>query len=104
MVSTPSILNDALDELKQLSAKLNQGVDPLLADVEAMAMNANQTLKMVEHAAQELAKVGDPRSPILLDLRNLVHETQITSRALKDLTDDLKRNPNTLLRGKESSP
>ena len=97
-------LNAALVELKQISSKMSEGFDPLLQDVQKVVVTSDKSLKKIEEAAEEIKKLSDPRSPALLGLRNLVHDTETTSRTLKELANDLKRNPNTLLRGKKTSP
>ncbi|MEP2777342.1 MAG: MlaD family protein [Luteolibacter sp.] len=95
-------LEKSLAEIRELSAKANENIDPLLAEVEELTKTAKESLERIDDTAGELSKVTDPRSPLLLNFQNLMHETEIASRALRELTNDLKRNPNTLLRGKES--
>jgi paraquat-inducible protein B len=97
-------LNAALEEWQLLGANLNRETEPLLANMEQLVTKANLSLEKIEESAQELKKTGDPRSPVLLSLGELLHEMEVTSRSLNELTDDLKRNPNSLLRGKKSSP
>ena len=95
-------LDEALKEIKEVSAKANANMDPLLADIRDVAEKTKASLDKVEAATAELSKVTDPRSPLILDFQNLLHETETASRTLRELTNDLKRNPNSLLRGKES--
>jgi len=95
-------IDEALEEIRSLGEKLNQNVDPLVADVKEVTESTRESLKKIEATAEELAEVSDPRSPLLLNFQNLLHETETASRALRELTNDLKRNPNTLLRGKDS--
>ncbi len=95
-------LDAALIEIRELSAKANRNIDPLLADVRLLAEDTRESLAKVEATADELSKVTDPRSPMLLNFQNLLHETETASRALRELTNDLKRNPDSLLRGKDS--
>ncbi len=95
-------LDAALIEIRELSAKANENIDPLLEDVRLLAEDTRSSLKKIEATADELSKVSDPRSPMLLNFQNLLHETEVASRALRELTNDLKRNPNSLLRGKNS--
>lgn len=95
-------LDEALKEINELSAKANENMDPLLADIRDVANEAKESLAKIEAASEKLSKVSDPRSPQLLEIQNLIHETENTSRTLRELTNDLKRNPSSLLRGKES--
>ena len=39
-----------------------------------------------------------------MQLRNVLEETERGSRAIKELANDLKRNPNALLFGKDQKP
>lgn len=102
LTSALANLDATLVEVRELSEKANTNLDPLLNDIEEVAESTKQSLQQIERAAEEMANVGDPRSPMLLNFQTLLHETETASRALRELTNDLKRNPNTLLRGKES--
>lgn len=95
-------LDESLKEIRELSAKANENIDPLMADIRDLAEKTRASLVRIEATADELSKISDPRSPVLLNFQNLIHETETTSRALRELTNDLKRNPGTLLRNKES--
>lgn len=95
-------LDEALKEIKDLSSKANENLDPLLADIREVAEKTKESLVKIETASEQISKVSDPRSPQLLEIQNLIHETENTSRALRELTNDLKRNPSSVLRGKET--
>lgn len=95
-------LDETLKEIKELSAKANDNIDPLLADIRDVTEKTRESLLRIEESADSLSKVTDPRSPMLLEFQNLLHETENASRTLRDLTSDLKRNPGSLLRNKES--
>lgn len=95
-------LDEALVEIKELSAKANENIDPLLADIREVAEKTRASLVRIEESADGLSKVTDPRSPMLLEFQNLIHETENASRTLRELTGDLKRNPGTLLRNRKS--
>jgi len=95
-------LDNVLLEIGELSKKANKNIDPLLADIKALTESTRESLEKIDKTAGELSAVTDPRSPLLLNFQNLLRETETTSRALHELTSDLKRNPNSLLRGKNS--
>ena len=95
-------LDEALKEIKELSAKANENIDPLLADIRDVTEKTRASLVRIEESAEGLSKVTDPRSPMLLEFQNLLHEAEIASRTLRELTGDLKRNPGTLLRNRKS--
>lgn len=94
-------LDGTLAELRELTAKANQGISPMLDDFANMAENLNNSLVRIETLATELRNTGDPRSPMMLNLQNVIQETERASRSLQELTGDLKRNPNSLLRGRD---
>ena len=95
-------LDEALRQIRELSESANQNIDPIFADFKEVTEATRESLKKIDATAEELAKVSDPRSPLLLNFQNLLHETETASRALRELTNDLKRNPNSLIRGKNS--
>lgn len=94
-------LTETLKEIRELSEKANKNLDPVLADIRGAAENTKKSLEKINAAAEELSKVADPRSPLLLEFQNLLHDTEKASRQLQELGNDLKRNPSSLLRGKE---
>ncbi len=93
-------LNAALVNIDQVAAKANQGIDPLLADLNAVIARTDAGVARIEEAATEIANVSNPRAPIMLRLQNVLSETERASRALQELAVELKREPSTLLRGK----
>jgi paraquat-inducible protein B len=94
-------LDEALVEFKALTVKVNAGVDPLLADFSRVADKATESLSRIEEVGAEVSKVANPRGPVLMRLQDVLMETERASRAIKELANDLKRNPNALLMGKD---
>jgi len=95
-------LDEALKEIRELSNKANKNIDPILEDIRAVAESTRESLKKIDATAEELSKVTDPRSPLLLNFQDLIHDTETASRQIRELTNDLKRNPSSLLRGKKN--
>lgn len=93
-------LDAAIVQIDQLSNKANKGMDPLLKDINALIARTDAGVARIEEAAKEITEIASPRSPVLLRLQNTLQETERASRALKELSNDLKRNPNALLSGK----
>lgn len=94
-------LDESLAEFKELAAKANDGLDPLLADFTRVADKATESLGRIEEVGAEVSRVVNPRGPVLMRLQDVLMETERASRAIKELANDLKRNPNALLMGKE---
>lgn len=97
-------LDEALSGIDTLTKKANQGIDPLLEDLEKVVQQANASLAKIEEASVDISKVTNPRAPTLLRLENALDEVERSSRAIKELANDLKRNPNALLLGKDHKP
>jgi len=97
-------LDDAITQIDILAKRANQGMDPLLLDLKKVMQQANAGLAKIDVAAADVSKMANPRSPMLLRMQNVMDETERATRAIKELANDLKRNPNTLLSGKNHQP
>jgi len=97
-------LADALKSFDELAKKANQGIDPLLKDLEKVMQQATAGLEKIQEASADISNVTNPRAPVLMRLQNVLEEAERASRAIKELANELKRNPNTLLRGKDLNP
>jgi paraquat-inducible protein B len=97
-------LDEALSHLKDVSAKANTRFDPLMDNLNNVIAKMDTGLLKIDAAAKSMADMSNPRSPVLLRLQNVLQETERASRALKELSNDLKRAPNTLISGKAATP
>ncbi len=97
-------LDEALMSFDEMSKKANQGIDPLLKDLEEIMQKATAALAKVEDASADISKVTNPRAPVLMRLQNVLEEAERASRAIKELANDLKQSPNALLLGKDTKP
>ena len=93
-------LDSALTQIDQLVTKANNGITPLLDDFNAVILKTDAGLARMQEAATEIQQLSNPRAPVLMRLQNVLSETERASRALKELTNDLKRNPNSILTGR----
>lgn len=97
-------LDIALANLKELTAKANKGIDLMLTDMEKAVQQASSAFTQLETASADISKVANPRAPVLMRLQQVLEEAEHAARAIKELANDLKRNPNSLLSGKEKKP
>lgn len=95
-------LDVTIKEMRSLSEKANKDIEPLLKDIGDLAKNTKLSLEKIDATAEELSKVTDPRSPLLMQFKNLLKDAEQASQQLQEMVNDLKRNPNSLIRGKES--
>ena len=100
LASAVNNLDAALARIDALATKADAGFEPLLADLNAIIAKTDAGLARIDEAAKEISNFANARAPVMLRLQNVLQETERASRALKELTTDLKRHPDTLLRGK----
>lgn len=93
-------LDAALKQIDALSTKANTGIDPLLADLKSVIARTDAGIVKIDQAAEEISHFSNPRAPVMMRLQNVLQETERASRALKELSNDLKREPNALISGK----
>jgi paraquat-inducible protein B len=96
-------LNKALVRIDEIARKADEGIDPLLADLHVVIERADAGLRNLDAAAAEISGFSNPRSPVLLRLQTVLQETERASRALEELTNDLKRDPKVILSGRDKS-
>ncbi|MEX1113632.1 MAG: MlaD family protein [Akkermansiaceae bacterium] len=100
LISAVQNLDEALAQIDTLVTKANAEFDPLLADLKAVIAKTDAGLVQIDQAAKEISGFSNARSPVMMRLQNVLQETERASRALKELSNDLKRDPDTLLRGR----
>lgn len=97
-------LDETLTEVHSLTQKANERIDPLMKDLEKVMNQASAGLVKIDEATAEIGKVTNPRAPALIRVQNVLDEVERASRAIKELANDLKRNPDSLIRGKAPNP
>jgi paraquat-inducible protein B len=97
-------LDETLTSIDSLTKKANEGFDPFIKDLETVIQQAMAVLTKIDQATADIAKATNPRAPALVRLQNVLEEVERASRAFKELANDLKRNPDALLRGKTPNP
>ncbi|HSP43593.1 MAG TPA: MlaD family protein [Luteolibacter sp.] len=103
LVAAVDNLNDAIQRIDRLAAKADEGFDPLLEDLHGVIDRADAGLRNLDEATNEITKLSNPRSPVLLRLQTVLQETERASRALKELSNELKRDPSAILSGRDAS-
>ncbi len=100
LTSAVENLDAAIRQIDGLATKANNGIDPLLTELRAVIAKTDAGIANIDAAAKDIAQLSSPRSPVILRLQNVLQETERASRALKELSNDLKRNPKALISGK----
>jgi paraquat-inducible protein B len=97
-------LDVTLANLNAFTAKASKGIAPVLADLEKAVQQASTAFTQLETASADISKATNPRAPVLMRLQQVLEEAEHAARAVKELANDLKRNPNSILSGKEKKP
>jgi paraquat-inducible protein B len=100
LASAVENLNAALIQIDQLATKANAGIEPLLADLNTVIARTDAGVAKIQQAADDVSRLSNPRAPMLMRMNTVLQETERASRALKELSTDLKRDPHALLSGK----
>jgi paraquat-inducible protein B len=112
-------VNLALKDVRQIADKINKEVGPLstnvnntMRDVQKLVQNLdskvtvlskdlNDTIKESTATLKNLQQATAPGSPVTYQLATTLEELSAAARSLRQLTDMLEQNPETLLRGKK---
>ena len=94
-------LKEAMSSLKNTTASLDEKVDPILEDFQKAVADADKTLKKIETASGKFSALVDPEGAFGLRMNMAASEISQAARALRELSEFLKRNPNALITGKK---
>jgi paraquat-inducible protein B len=94
-------LNQTLGQLDQLAEKLNQNINPLLADVDADLKKAGVMLDEGIQALRALKTQVEPSGTLSRELVRTLDEAGVALNALRQLLEQIERNPNSLITGKK---
>jgi len=94
-------LRKAMASLKDTTAKLDKKVDPLLDDFQTVVVDAGKALKKIETASGKFSSLVDPEGALGLRMNLAFNEIGQAAKALRELSEYLKRNPNALITGKK---
>ncbi|MGZ9033858.1 MAG: MlaD family protein [Rhodospirillales bacterium] len=114
-------LNETLVNVRHLSETLDQKLGPVIERAEASAPLVDQTLvraraslgdmqralAAIERAANRAEQtmgsanaLVQPNSPVLFDMSNALREVTAAARSMRNLSDTIARDPNSLLFGR----
>jgi len=109
LVSNPELhtaitnLNITLNQMNQLSSKLNDRVDPILTAAEASLNKAGTTIDEATKTLRQMQAQLGPNSTLGLELVRTLEEASLTLNSLRQLAQELQRNPSSLITGKKET-
>ena len=93
-------LNESLGQLRDLGAKLNGKIDPLLTQAETDLKKAESTLDSATTTLRNLQTQVEPGSALSSELIRTLDQTSEAMSALRQLAEELQRDPSLLISGK----
>ena len=109
LANSPEITNTlvsiqgTMGEYKRLGENLNSRVDPLASGITNTLAEADQTLAQLRSAVQQIGGFVAPDSPLQNELSLALEQLAAASQSVAALADFLKRHPNALITGRQSS-
>ncbi len=100
-------LNNTLESLQKTSRtarddlnNLSTGLRPLIASLKKTSDQASLALQQAQTAMVSLQQTVNPNSPAMYNLSQAAANLAQASRAVRDLANELQRNPSVLIRGR----
>jgi paraquat-inducible protein B len=109
LLATPELkvaitnLNSAMVKLDRLGDTLNTRVDPLLATAEADLKKAGVMFDTAIQTLERLQAQVEPESNLSRELIRTLDEASTTLSVLRQLAEEIRRNPNSIITGREKS-
>lgn len=96
-------LNHTLGQLDQMAGKLNQNINPLLANVDVDLKKAGALLDEGIQTLLTLKTQVEPNSALMRELIGTLDHASEALNAIRQLAEELQRNPNSIITGKKES-
>ena len=91
---------EALDEARTLVHDLEPQVGPLATNVEAAAADMRAASQRLDATLADLQRLAAPDAPLVYGLTSTLADLDSAARSVRELTDYLNRNPNSVLTGR----
>ena len=95
-----SNLNLTMVQMKELAGKLNQEANPLLASLDDDLKKAGATLDEAKAMLTSLNRQFEPNSTLSRELITTLDQAGQSLEALRELVQQIQRNPSSILTGK----
>lgn len=96
-------LNLTLVQMNKLGGSLNNRIDPLLQLAENDLKKAEATLDEAGTTLRQLQAQVGPNSALSLELVRTLEQAGMTLNALRQLAQEIERNPSSLITGKKET-
>jgi paraquat-inducible protein B len=86
--------------VNRLAANLDREVGPMGADLRLTAEQTRTALKQAQETLAAVQTTLGPDSPLNYELAQTLEQTSSAARSLRELSDYLRRNPSSIVRGR----
>lgn len=107
LVNSPEVyadlraLHETLTEVRRTTAELRARVPRLSTDVSTTAKDLRRAVERMQVSLDRIDALIDPSAPLLGSAARTLKEVGDAARAIRQLAEELERNPNLLLTGKK---
>lgn len=91
------------DKAREVLGMLEEEIHPIGSNLASISDSAAKTFTELQKASADLRRVLASESPVMSELQHALEETSLAARSLRQLADELDRNPSSLLRGRAPS-
>ena len=99
--SVKADIDDVAHDVRGTAASATNVLQTNGPALRALLEHSDQTVQQARSSLAAVSSVIGPDRPVRADFDQLMRELSLTSRALRDLADELRRNPNLLITGKK---
>ncbi|HVA79395.1 MAG TPA: hypothetical protein VNF29_00540, partial [Candidatus Binataceae bacterium] len=89
--------------VNRLAASLDREIGPMGDDLRLTAEQTRTTLKQTQDTLAAFQTTLGPTSPLNYELSQTLEQTSSAARSLRQLSDYLRRNPSSVVRGPYTS-
>ena len=96
-------LGQASASVNRLAASLDREIGPMGNDLRLTTEQTRATLKQTQDTLAAVQMTLGPNAPLNYELAQTLEQTSAAARSLRELSDYLRRNPSSLVRGRYTS-
>ena len=96
-------MGQASASVNRLAATLDREIGPMGDDLRLTAEQTRATLKQTQDTLAAVQMTLGPNAPLNYELAQTLEQTSAAARSLRELSDYLRRNPSSVVRGRYTS-
>ncbi len=108
LVNSPDVkmnlvaLHGALTEIRAAAVSLREGTGPLAKNLNGATSDLRAAIDRLSKSLERIDALTDPNAPVVHGLAQSLNELGAAARAVRQLANDLDRDPSVLLKGKKA--